>query len=157
MLGTSIQGIRRMSELFALVVDDDPALGTLFATILRDAGITTETLTDGTQTLTKMADRIPDLVTLDLQMPRTSGVDILREIRADARFANTRVMVITASSQTSYNPDIQEMADLVLLKPVTFEQVSNFAGRLLQMARKGKGTNPLANAPEVTPQVQSKP
>lgn len=145
-----------MSEIFALVVDDDPALGHLFATVLREVGITTETLTDGTQTLTKMAERVPDLVTLDLQMPRTSGADILREIRADARFANTRVMVITASSQTSYNPDIQEMADLVLLKPVTFEQVSNFAGRLLQMAKKGKGTNPLPNDENVTAPTSSK-
>lgn len=145
-----------MSDIYALVVDDDPSLGTLFATILREVGITTDTLTDGTQTLTKMAERVPDLVTLDLQMPRTSGIDILREIRADARFANTRVMVITASSQTSYNPDIQEMADLVLLKPVTFEQVSNFAGRLLQMAKKNKGTNPLSSEPESVAQTHRK-
>jgi len=145
-----------MSELFALVVDDDPALGHLFATVLREVGITTETLTDGTQTLTKMAERVPDLVTLDLQMPRTSGVDILREIRADERFFNTRVMVITASSQTSYNPDIQELADLVLLKPVTFEQVSNFAGRLLHMAKTSKATNPLINEQEAIPQSPSK-
>jgi CheY-like chemotaxis protein len=127
-----------MSDFFALVVDDDPSLGSLFASVLRTVGITTETLTDGTQTLTKMAERVPDLVTLDLQMPRTSGADILQAIRADDRFKNTKVMIITASSQTSYNPDIQDMADLVLLKPVTFEQVSNFAGRLLQMAKKSR-------------------
>lgn len=145
-----------MSDLYALVVDDDPSLGMLFATVLREVGITTDTLTDGTQTLAKMAERIPDLVTLDLQMPRISGIDILRAIRADTRFDNTRVMVITASSQTSYNPDIQEMADLVLLKPVTFEQVSNFAGRLLQTVKKNKGTNPLQSESESIAQTQSK-
>lgn len=145
-----------MSDFYALVVDDDPTLGTLFATVLREVGITTDTLTDGTQTLSKMAERIPDLVTLDLQMPHISGIDILHDIRADARFVNTRIMVITASSQTSYNPDIQEMADLVLLKPVTFEQISNFAGRLLQMAKKSKSSNPFQSEPESSAQTQSK-
>lgn len=137
-----------MSELFALVVDDDPSLGSLFASVLQSVGITTQTLTDGTQTLTKMAERVPDLVTLDLQMPRTSGVDILRAIRADDRFVHTKVMVITASSQTSYNPDIQEMADLVLLKPVTYEQVSNFAGRLLQTVKKNREPHVPSNGHE---------
>lgn len=127
-----------MSEMYALVVDDDPVLGTLFVGVLKSVGLDTEMLNDGTQTLTRMGERVPDLLTLDLQMPNTSGVDILRAVRADERFAKTRVMVITGSSQTSYNQEIQDLADLVLLKPVTFEQVSNFATRLLHLSRKDK-------------------
>lgn len=41
---------------------------------------------------------LPDLIVLDLMLPLRSGLDVLEEIRGDARFANTRIVVITASS-----------------------------------------------------------
>ena len=145
-----------MSDFYALVVDDDPTLGNLFATVLRESGITTDTLTDGRQTIAQMVERTPDLLTVDLQMPGISGIDILKAVRADPRFRDTRIMVITASSESSYHPDLQELADLVLMKPVTFDQVSSFAKRLLPMARRSQETTLLSMQPESGSQTSSK-
>jgi CheY-like chemotaxis protein len=79
-----------------------------------------------------MAARLPVLVTLDVQMPFLSGVDILRRIRSDSRFAGVKVMMVTANARAVNQPDIQQLADVVLLKPVTLTQIRHFALRLVQ-------------------------
>jgi CheY-like chemotaxis protein len=117
---------------FAIVVDDDPALAEMFALALQIVGFETEVVEDGRETVDRMTARLPVLVTLDVQMPFLSGVDILRQIRADSRFAGVKVMMVTANARAVNQPDIQQLADVVLLKPVTLTQIRHFALRLIQ-------------------------
>jgi len=53
---------------------------------------------DGVRAAQLARQLLPDLIVLDLMLPLRSGLDVLEEIRGDARFANTRIVVITASS-----------------------------------------------------------
>jgi CheY-like chemotaxis protein len=117
---------------FAIVVDDDPALAEMFALALQIVGFETEVVEDGRETVDRMAARLPVLVTLDVQMPFLSGVEILRQIREDSRFAAVKVMMVTANARAVNQPDIQQLADVVLLKPVTLTQIRHFALRLIQ-------------------------
>ncbi len=114
----------------ALVVDDDPDLGEIFAEALQSVGFETTVLQDSRLALETMAQRPPSLVSLDMQMPHLSGVDILRLIRADERFEKVKIIMVTANGRVSEETDVALLADVVLIKPVTFRQIKDFAERL---------------------------
>ncbi len=117
-----------MKKPYALIIEDDIALAEIFTLVLQEAGYDTETVYDGAQAIGRLAAVTPDLVTLDLNLPHLSGKDILRNIRADDRLAQTTVMLVTAN--TVLADMLQEESDLVLLKPVSPTQLRDLAKRL---------------------------
>ncbi len=64
-----------------LVVEDDPDLLELMATIVADAGWRVVTAADGLEALERIAEELPGLVLLDMRMPRMSGGEFAREFR----------------------------------------------------------------------------
>lgn len=83
---------------------------------------------DGRLALERLAEVVPNLVVLDLHLPYVSGVDILHQIRADERLADTQVFITTADPLIAES--LRFEADLVLLKPVSFHQLRNLSSRL---------------------------
>jgi CheY-like chemotaxis protein len=77
-----------------------------------------------------MAARKPILVSLDMQMPHMTGAEVLRQIRADNRFVGVKVMMVTANGRAAEEATVRELADVILIKPVTFSQIKEFATRL---------------------------
>jgi CheY-like chemotaxis protein len=112
----------------ALIVEDDQEQADIFARALEMAEFETEIVYDGKAALDRLAAIVPDLVVLDLQLPYVSGDDILHRIRADERLAKTRVMLATADPLMARF--LREESDLVLIKPVSFFQLSELATRL---------------------------
>ena len=84
------------SEKRILVVDDEPDVRNFLATCIEDAGFVVETAHDGEDALEKVNANPPDLMTLDMVMPRKSGIAVIRTLREDERFTNLPVIVITA-------------------------------------------------------------
>jgi two-component system cell cycle response regulator DivK len=82
----------------ALIVEDDSKLAFIFAEALRMADFETETVQDGQAALDRLAVTTPAVVVLDLHLPYLSGLDILAQIRADQRLAQTRVILATADA-----------------------------------------------------------
>ena len=80
----------------------------------------------------RLAVTTPDLVVLDLHLPGIAGTDILRRIRADARLAETRVIIVTGDPLEAEG--VRDQADLVLIKPVGFDQLRGLATRLISAA-----------------------
>ena len=80
-----------------LVVDDMPAVREPIALVLRRAGFEVRCAADGHDAVTQAAERRPDLVLLDLCMPRMDGMSVLRVLRARADTANVPVILLTAS------------------------------------------------------------
>ena len=78
---------------FALIIEDDIDLSTIFAEALKNATYDTEVIHDGNTALKRLATTTPDVVVLDLHLPGVDGTNILREIRADKRLSETRVLV----------------------------------------------------------------
>ena len=116
-----------MTKPLALIVEDDPQLSQIFTLTLSEL-FETEAITDGAQALVRLADVVPHLVVLDINLPGASGVQILHSIRADSRFNSTRVILATADSRQA--DELQDKADIVLLKPVSISQLREFAQRL---------------------------
>jgi CheY-like chemotaxis protein len=110
-----------MSDLLALVVEDHADSAIIFSEAVKRAGFDVETIRDGQAALERLAAVVPDIVVLDLNLPFVSGMDVLQKIRSDPRLTETRVVVVTAHDEMANS--IQDQADLVLIKPVTFSQI----------------------------------
>ena len=117
-----------MTNPFALVIEDDQKLATIFAKALQMAEFETEIIQDGSLALTRLADTTPAVVVLDLHLPHVSGKDILHQIRTDERLIKTQVLVATADPLMAES--LRDEADLVLLKPISFSQLRDLSARL---------------------------
>jgi CheY-like chemotaxis protein len=121
-----------MSQPLAFVVDDDVSLGTAFKTALEMCGFGVELIDDSEVALRRIVEQMPDVIMLDIQMPKISGSEILRSLRSDEKLARLKVIVVTANSLMAQDETINDLADLVLLKPVSLTQIVDFASRLTQ-------------------------
>jgi len=79
-----------------LVVEDDPALGEVMCTALKDEGLEARLAQDGDEAMRAVDDLSPACMILDLMMPRRDGFSVLRELRADGRISKLPVIVVTA-------------------------------------------------------------
>ena len=68
-----------------LVVEDDPALGDVITTALRDDGLESKLASDGDEAMRLVDELEPSVMVLDLMMPRRDGFSVLRELRSDGR------------------------------------------------------------------------
>lgn len=80
---------------YILVVDDDPDILDNILTILDTQPYTLATARDGKKCMAMIAEEIPDLLILDLLMPRMDGWGVIREMRSEPRYAHVPIMVLT--------------------------------------------------------------
>ncbi len=118
-----------MSDAFALIVEDDENLAEIFTLSLQSVNFETETVFDGDTALKRLAEVEPDVVVLDLNLPRVSGREILGYIRSEGRLAKTKVMLATADALMAEN--LRAESDLVLLKPISPAQLRTLAERIV--------------------------
>lgn len=84
------------SRARVLVVDDEPRNVTLLQDLLESRGYTVLTAADGEQGLALARDRVPDVVLLDVMMPRLSGFDVCRRLKAEQKTAMIPVLLVTS-------------------------------------------------------------
>lgn len=85
-----------MKNPFALIIEDNPKLSSIYNTILQNAGYDTEVIANGDQALAWVKTVVPDLILLDIHLPYVSGEEVLRYIRSDSRVAHIPVILLTA-------------------------------------------------------------
>ena len=84
-----------------LVVDDNQVTLALLSSILRKAGYTAEVAHDGEEALAKVAESPPDLILLDIEMPRLNGFEVLAALTADPLTSTLPVLFITARTRSA--------------------------------------------------------
>lgn len=84
-----------------LLVEDDDALGTTYMTRLQAEGFDVRRVANGEDALAAAREYKPDLVLLDVMMPKISGFDVLDILRNTPETANLKVVMLTALSQDS--------------------------------------------------------
>lgn len=82
-----------------LVVDDDDVIRQLIGINLELEGFEVDMAADGVQALERVAAALPDVVTLDVMMPRLDGLEVARQLRADPRTSGVRVVLVSARAQ----------------------------------------------------------
>jgi len=116
-----------VEDRLALVIEDDPAQQDIFSQAIKMAGFTVEAISNGDKALQRLQEVTPQLVILDLHLPIVSGDEILAAIRADERLAS--VPVILATADPILAEALSDSSDLVLLKPISFNQLRDLASR----------------------------
>src|SRR5436309_11487917 len=102
-----------------LIADDHPQGVELLDAYLADTGFEVETAYDGEETLRKVQDWRPDLVLLDIMMPKLSGFEVCKRIKADPATRGVAVLMITALDQPSdVDRAVDAGTDDFLTKPI---------------------------------------
>ncbi|HVS37647.1 MAG TPA: response regulator [Gemmataceae bacterium] len=102
-----------------LIADDNVQGAELLEAYLSASGYELRTATDGEQTLQQVAAWQPDLILLDIMMPRLSGFEVCKRLRADPATRDVAVLMITALDQPSdMDRAIDVGADDFLSKPI---------------------------------------
>ncbi len=105
-----------------LICDDEPSLRELVRISL-DGPYSFAEADDGEKSL-EIARRLrPDVVILDMMMPRLSGLEVLSEIRGDGELSETAVIVLTAQPSTK-DEALRCGADIVMVKPFEPEEIT---------------------------------
>jgi CheY-like chemotaxis protein len=102
-----------------LIVDDDASIRRLIATTLEDvSGYRLEEASDGDEAVDRALDVTPEIVFLDLEMPRVDGIETCRRMRSEPRLADVTIVVLTGDSGEVAERSAQAAgADLFLTKP----------------------------------------
>jgi DNA-binding response OmpR family regulator len=114
------------------VVDDEPDMVDLLATVLRGEGHEVETYTDGRTALARVLEEPPDLLLLDLMMPDLDGFELLKLLRLDSRGRN--VMVLVVSARTGHRAQIETLqlgANAYIYKPFSPRELASQVRQLL--------------------------
>ena len=89
-----------------LIIDDNPVITSIYRGKLATGGLHTEVATDGEQGLEMLDLCKPDVVLLDLMLPKVNGMDVLKRIRARAEYKTLPVVVFS----NSYSADVMQQA-----------------------------------------------
>lgn len=100
------------------VVDDEPDMVELLATVLKGEGYDVETYTDGRAALARVLEEPPELLLLDLMMPDLDGFELLKLLRLDSR--GKHVVVLVVSARTGHRAQLETLqlgANAYIYKP----------------------------------------
>jgi CheY-like chemotaxis protein len=118
-----------------LIVEDDPALRALYRVALTGAGYAVVTVEDGIDALRHLEmGHVPDLVLLDLELPRLGGHDLHRELQAHSFTQDIPVVVVSGTDTADLDP---AAFACVLRKPVDVEQIVAAVENCLRTSRRG--------------------
>jgi DNA-binding response OmpR family regulator len=115
-----------------LVADDDPTIQRILRLNLELEGYSVTAARDGVEALESLARTRPDLVVLDVMMPRIDGLEVLRRIREHAATAGIPVILLTARSGAEDLWDGWRLGvDYYLTKPFDIDDLVRSINRLL--------------------------
>ncbi len=101
-----------------LIVDDEPNIVISLEYLMKREGWETTVAADGEAALAALEKAPPDLVILDVMLPRMNGFEVCRLIRADPRWAKLRILMLTAKGRdTEVEKGLGLGADAYVTKP----------------------------------------
>ncbi|MDE2511100.1 MAG: response regulator [Elusimicrobia bacterium] len=131
-----------------LIADDLPDLLQALKETLEREGYAVEAVPDGEAALAAIRADPPDIAVLDLKMPRLTGFDVCRALRADPLLENLPVVILSASgSRESRVEGLDLGADDFITKPVDIRELLARIRMILKRTRQGLDANPLTRLP----------
>lgn len=119
-----------------LIAEDEPSILESLDFILKRAGWTIGAVTDGEAALEAVRRLRPRVLVLDVMLPKRSGFEVLKQIRAEAATRNLPVLILTAKGQQQDRRIAEELkADAFVTKPYANADVVGAVRRLLGEAR----------------------
>lgn len=117
-----------------LIAEDDQFLLNAYKHQLEPDGYTLEIAKDGQEAIDKLATITPDLILLDLVMPKKSGMEVLRALRANPKTAKIPVIVATNISNPSDQAECEKLGAVqyTIKTDVSMQQLSALVKKTLQ-------------------------
>lgn len=118
-----------MPAPYALVIEDDPHIADIFKRALQDSGFSSDVISDPHKAQAHLVFSTPDLVLLDIHLPRISGEVILRQLQGKRRFHRTHILIVTGDPEMGarYADKVED----VLIKPIGYEDLRERAKLIL--------------------------
>jgi diguanylate cyclase (GGDEF)-like protein len=136
-----------MSESI-LVVDDDPDVARFVEVNLRSAGYDVNVASNGEEALERAADLRPDLVLLDVMMPKLDGFEVAQRLRRDPRTSASSIIMLTAKALSSDKVlGLSSGADDYIIKPFDPVELLARVKGTLRRAREMRALSPLTGLP----------
>ena len=106
-----------MSGPTVLVVDDDPVIVKLLQVNFEMEGYEVITASDGEEGLNKAREAMPDVILLDVMMPKINGLQVAAALNGDAATANIPIVLLSAKAQAADVQAGRAVADEYITKP----------------------------------------
>lgn len=106
-----------MAKADILIVEDHPTMREAMRLILANEGFDIREAPDGATALSMVREHPPDLMFLDLNIPGTSGADVLSELKTDAATSAIRIIIVTATGEEGREYVLSLGADEYFTKP----------------------------------------
>jgi len=121
-----------------LIADDEPHIVELVRVCLEDSGVEIMEAGDGEAALAAARQRHPDLILLDVMMPRVDGFEVGRRLKADAATRDIPILMLTAKSQpTDRERGADVGAESYVTKPFSPSKLASEVQKLLARRRGG--------------------
>jgi CheY-like chemotaxis protein len=131
-----------------VVAEDDDAIAHLVNMALGDAGFLCLRARDGAEAINLVRVHAPDLLVLDVMMPRVSGHEVARKIKGDVILSRTPILMLTALSSVNDKVDgFDAGADDYLVKPFDLRELSARVHALIRASRRERDRNQTTNLP----------
>lgn len=132
-----------------LVVDDDHEVAEFMRVTLRTKGYDVDVTFDGEEAWRYLEDHTPDLIVCDLRMPKMSGMELIKRVRANEELASMPILVVSSMTAAAQKPEefwLKALAcDELLEKP--FDPLS-LLGRVEYLLRRGRYASERPAEPE---------
>jgi chemosensory pili system protein ChpA (sensor histidine kinase/response regulator) len=115
-----------------LIVDDSLTVRKITSRLLTREGYTVLTAKDGVDALQVIAERAPDVILLDIEMPRMDGFELTKTLKNDAKHAHVPIVMITSRTADKHRARAKELGvDLYLGKPYQEEELLTHLRQML--------------------------
>ena len=122
-----------------MVVDDSITMRRVTARILEHYGLEVITARDGVEAVDMLFERVPDLMLLDIEMPRMDGFELATYVRDDTRLSHVPIMMITSRSGDKHRQHAKELGvNRYLIKPYQEANLVRNVFEMLEMPVPGE-------------------
>jgi len=122
-----------------LIVEDNPQNMRLIEMTLRDKNYTLLEATDGEEALDMAIRERPDLIIMDIRLPKMSGLEVTKRLRETPAFSHTPIIAITAYAMKGDKERIIESGcDAYLSKPINTNELPKVIAEMLLQRQKDK-------------------
>ncbi|MEM8772040.1 MAG: phosphate regulon transcriptional regulator PhoB [Pseudomonadota bacterium] len=127
-----------MANTQILIVEDEDALSTLLEYNLGKENFSVSVAADGEEAMLKIDENAPDLIILDWMLPKVSGIEVCRRLRAKPETRNIPIIMLTArSEETDRIRGLETGADDYLTKPFSTNELIARVRAVLRRIRPG--------------------
>lgn len=131
-----------------VVAEDDDAIAHMVNMALGDAGFLCLRARDGDEALKLVKHHDPDLLVLDVMMPRVDGFEVARRLKGDVMWSRTPILMLTALSGVDNQVQgIDAGADSYMSKPFDLREFGAKVKALVRASRRERDRNPTTNLP----------